>query len=725
MANPSPALDAIRAPSGLPARGRREAAPRDFDPLSIAAAVFFLIAVIAAAYPAFRAGPATLPGALLLMGLAGVAFTGIYAFASSEPKSARAADEGLHALVDALAEPAAVVTADGRMVSFNAAWRTVVGAVSRLGKDGADGKALYAALAAARREGAAETRFGAGEGRPASVARLDEDTLLLRLSRDEPRAEWLPVARMAPTAAPVPEALGAPPGPAPPGALDAFAATAPFGAALLEGDDPMQAAIVEANAALELMTEGAARPGVLFMDLLDPASRSEARARLAVKRGGPVEVRLAHHEAGPAGVAPRIAHLYVTQAAGRVVAYLLDVSEQKQLELQLGQVQKMQAIGQLAGGVAHDFNNLLFAIQLRLDELLHRHPVGDPSYEGLNEIRQTGVRAADLVRKLLAFSRKQTVQRETLDLGELISEFEVLLRRLLREDVKLETDYGRDLPLVRADKSQLETAVMNLAVNARDALRSHGAAAGEPATVRIRTARLNQMTARGLGFPTAPAEGCALIEVTDNGPGIPPDAMAKIFEPFFTTKPVNEGTGLGLATVYGIVKQADGWIHVESAPGKGASFRIFLPVYAPPAGAAATPAPAPPPKPAARDLSGAGRILFVEDEDAVRSVAARLLRARGYEVIEASDGEEALELAEAHSGEIDLLISDVIMPGLDGPTLLKRARPHLGSAPVMFISGYAEAEFSDLLEGETGVSFLAKPIDIKVLAERVKQQLQG
>ena len=444
----------------------------------------------------------------------------------------------------------------------------------------------------------------------------------------------------------------------------------------------------------------------------------EARARLALRRGGPVEVKLAQ-VAGDA--AAKVAHLYVTQAEDRVVAYLLDVSEQKQLELQLVQSQKMQAIGQLAGGVAHDFNNLLSAIQLRLDELLHRHPVGDPSYEGLNEIRQTGVRAADLVRKLLAFSRKQTVQRETLDLGELISEFEVLLRRLLREDVKLQTDYGRDLPLVRADKSQLETAVMNLAVNARDALRSHGARLGQTATVRIHTARVTQAEAKALGYPTAPAEGCALIEVADNGPGIPAAAMSKIFEPFFTTKPVGEGTGLGLATVYGIVKQADGWIDVSSPLGAGAVFRIFLPIYIPPANAA--PVPIAPQKPVARDLSGAGRILFVEDEDAVRGVAARLLRARGYEVIEAADGEEALELAQTHAGGIDLMISDVIMPGLDGPTLLKKARPHLGDIPVMFISGYAEAEFSDLLEGESGVTFLPKPIDIKMLAERVKQQL--
>ena len=177
--------------------------------------------------------------------------------------------------------------------------------------------------------------------------------------------------------------------------------------------------------------------------------------------------------------------------------------------------------------------------------------------------------------------------------------------------------------------------------------------------------------------------------------------------------------------VYGIVKQADGWIHVESKVGQGTAFRIFLPVYIPPVGSALPVAEVAKPRPAARDLSGVGRILFVEDEDAVRGVAARLLRARGYEVIEACDGEEALALAEDHAGKIDLMISDVIMPGLDGPTMLKKARKFLGDAPVMFISGYAEAEFSDLLEGETGVTFLPKPLDIKALAERVKQQLAG
>jgi len=692
---------------------------RRVDPLSVVAAGFFVLAIVAAAYPAFKAGPATGPGLLLLIGLAGVAFAGIYAFASSEPRRAMATDEGLHALVDALTEPAAVTSAAGRLVSFNAAWRDEAGVIRRLDREGEAGKAMYAALAAARRTGSAEARLGPDPGQPVTISRLGDDKLLLRLVREEAAAEWLPVERLAaeaPTLSPAARSGTSPMVMA----LDAFAAAAPFGAALLDGGDPFEATVIEANEAMEGLTAGAAKPGARFVDLLDTASRNEARARLAARGGGPVEVRLAHTAAG---AAPKIAHLYVTQAEDRVVAYLLDVSEQKQLELQLGQSQKMQAIGQLAGGVAHDFNNLLTAIQLRLDELLHRHPVGDPSYEGLNEIRQTGVRAADLVRKLLAFSRKQTVQRETLELGELISEFEVLLRRLLREDVILSTDYGRDLPLVRADKSQLETAVMNLAVNARDALRSHGTNDGGIGTVSIRTARLDQAGARTLGFPTAPPEGCALIEVADNGPGIPPEAMTKIFEPFFTTKPVGEGTGLGLATVYGIVKQADGWIHVDTAPGKGAAFRIFLPIHVP---SATAPKPvAPPPKPVARDLSGAGRILFVEDEDAVRVVAARLLRARGYEVIEAADGEEALELAEQHAGEIDLLISDVIMPGLDGPTLLKKARHFLGDAPVMFISGYAEAEFSDLLEGESGVTFLPKPIDIKTLAERVKQILQG
>ncbi len=666
--------------AALPAR--RPAPPRPVwaDPLSLAAAALFALALAAAGWWAVQSGAAGGSGLLLLVGLAGMAIVVVVASVTGERESASAEPHGdpARALVSALDEPAALASADGRVLAANPAWRARHGESTRLPR------------------AVAWTETALGDGRR-----------LIRI----PPAVVMGVGVLREVEAPLsPVALSM--------GLDAFAAAAPFGAALLEGDDPFEAAIRQANPALQALSGGRAKPGVRFGDLIEPSLQAEAKARLSARGGGPVEVRLSLDEA-------RIAHLYVTRADGGLVAYLLDVSEQKQLELQLAQSQKMQAIGQLAGGVAHDFNNLLTAIQLRLDELLHRHPVGDPSYEGLNEIRQTGVRAADLVRKLLAFSRKQTVQRETLDLGELISEFEVLLRRLLREDVRLVADYGRDLPLVRADKSQLETAVMNLAVNARDALRSHGSADGGPGTVRIRTAGLTRAEAVSLGWPEAPASGAALIEVADNGPGIAPAVMAKIFEPFFTTKPVGEGTGLGLATVYGIVKQADGWIGVDSPPGRGCAFRVFLPIHTPVPGAEAPIRAAAKPKPAARDLSGAGRILFVEDEDAVRTVAARLLRARGYEVIEAADGEEALEIAQNHPGEIDLLISDVIMPGLDGPTLLKKARPFLGDCQVMFISGYAEAEFSDLLEGESGVTFLPKPIDIKTLAERVKQQLQA
>ncbi|MDB5429419.1 MAG: hybrid sensor histidine kinase/response regulator [Caulobacter sp.] len=681
-----------------------ETAGRRFDLLTWAAAVLFLLALGLAAVPAFRAGPTTLASLLLLGGLGGVAFIGFLALRSGAAQ-APAEDLDHDSFIDALPEAAAVAAPDGRILQSNAPWREALGALRRLPK----GAGLFPAMAMARR---GEIGHGAlkagGTERPVSVGRLSEDRLLVRL--DEPPAEPLRITTDVPASA-VALASAAPTQVAPKN-LDAFATSSPFGAALLEGEDAFTATIVEANASLAAMT--GAKPGAVFGELIEPVSRADAEARFAQGRGGPTEVHLARDHA-------RIAHLYLARVAGRWTAYLVDVTEQKAMERQLAQANKMQAVGQLAAGVAHDFNNLISGINFQLDELQQRHPLGDPSYEGLTAVRQTAARAADLVRKLKTYSRQETVRRETLDLGEVISEFEVLLRRVLREDVPLKTEYGRNLPLVRADKGQLEMAVMNLAVNARDAIRSGGGT-----TVSIRTARLSHEDALRLGYGGDAPGDMALIEVSDDGPGIPLEIQQKIFEPFFTTKPVGEGTGFGLATVYGIVKQSDGWIHVDSAPGKGAAFRIFLPVHIPRAVApGAVVEPVVKPRAVARDLSGVGRILFVEDEDSVRGVAARLLRARGYEVIEAADGEEALALAEEHAGKIDLLISDVVMPGMDGPTLLKHARGFLGDAPVMFISGYAEAEFSDLLEGETGVSFLAKPIDIKTLAERVKQELQA
>jgi two-component system cell cycle sensor histidine kinase/response regulator CckA len=672
---------------------------RPFDPLLIVMAVGFVVAVGALAYPAFRADPTSAPGLVLIFTVGAVALIGLFAFARGE--SRKPLGDATVELLDAMAEPAALVWSTGQVLAFNGAWAEANGATVALPK-GKSASALYMAFAQAR----------AGEQGRAIVVIGDREQEVLIGQAGEGRF----LVRAAPEAVlPVGTAVS-PRHAATSNAAEsrAMAAGAPFGSAVIAAEDLFSGKVDEPNAALSVLTGPAAARDAAFGHLFDPGGVAEARLKLDGGSSGPIElVARAHPD--------RMLHLYVAPEGDRRRIWLFDVSAQKSMELQLSQAQKMQAVGQLAGGVAHDFNNLLTAIQLQLSGLLERHPVGDPSYEGLNEIRQTAIRAADLVRKLLAFSRKSTVRRERLDLGELVGEFAVLLRRLLREDVRLETDYGRDLPVVLADKSQLETAVMNLAVNARDAMR--GVVEPGAGLVTIRTARLTAEEARLLGWSAAPTATVALIEVADSGPGVPPELLDKIFEPFFTTKAVNEGTGMGLATVYGIVEQAGGHINVSNAAGGGAVFRIFLPEAAE-AELAAVPVIEKVAK-APRDLSGAGRILFVEDEAAVRGIAARLLRQRGYEVIEAEDGEQALELAEQHAGTIDMMISDVIMPGLDGPALLKKARQYLGDAPVLFISGYAESDFSDLLQDEVGVSFLPKPLDIKTLAERVKQELHA
>ena len=678
----------------------RTAAKPKLDVLLPLMVVGFVLATAALAYPALRADPASAPGLILITAVGAVTLLGMLAFARADRKPA--ADEILIQMLDAMGEPAVVVWATGQVLACNAAWSEANGTMTALPK-GKSASALYMAFAQARagQQGRAIVVIGDRE-QEVSIAQAGEGRFLVRATPDA----------SVPVAAPASNGMSAVP--SNPVESRAMAAGAPFGSAVIAAEDLFSGKVEQANAALALLTGPASAGDAAFGHLFDPAGVADARIRLNEGSSGPIElVARAYPD--------RMLHLYVApEGEGRRV-WLFDVSAQKSMELQLAQAQKMQAVGQLAGGVAHDFNNLLTAIQLQLSELLERHPVGDPSYDGLNQIRQTGIRAADLVRKLLAFSRKSTVRRERLDLGELVGEFAVLLRRLLREDVRLETDYGRDLPVVLADKSQLETAVMNLAVNARDAMR--GVVEPGAGVVTIKTRRLTAEAARMLGWATPTTEAVALIEVSDTGPGVPPELLDKIFEPFFTTKAVNEGTGMGLATVYGIVEQAGGHIAVSNLDGAGAAFRIFLPEAAEAELALIAPVEVKAKTP--RDVSGTGRILFVEDEAAVRLIAAKLLRQRGYEVIEAADGEEALLLAEEHAGTIDMMISDVIMPGLDGPSLLKKARPYLGDAPVMFISGYAESDFSDLLQDETGVSFLPKPLDIKTLAERVKQELRG
>ncbi len=602
------------------------------------------------------------------------------------------ADQALVGMLEALSEPAALCEIDGLVILSNAAWRENLGQNRERVRAG---EGVFQAFREAARAGRGECLLRlAGLDRPATIAAASPGRFLVCVADRETGAT---------TTAAIPEAV-----------LPAvLAGPAPFGAALIDGADVFTGAVVESNPAFWSVAGQPAWADATLADLITPASRADVAARSAEGGGGPFDV-------GLSAVPNRSAQLYLAPARGRTAVYLLDVTVWKDMQLQLAQRHKMEAIGQLAGGVAHDFNNLLSATGMRVDELLLRHPLGDPAYESLTEVREGVNRAAALVFQLLTFSRKATVRRETVDLPETLINFEILLRRLLRENMRLETEFGRDTPLVRVDRAQLEMAVMNLVVNARDALK--GARRDGSGLIRLRTAGVGPDEARALGHPGPAGGQMALIEVSDDGPGIPAEVLQSIFEPFFTTKAVGEGTGLGLATVYGIVRQSEGAIIAVSPLGGGASFRIFLPAHSPRL-TLLTP-PAPELQRAPRDLSGSGCILFVEDEERVRDIAARLLRGRGYEVIEAGDGEEALELAKAHAGRIDLMISDVSMPGMDGPELLKAARPYLGAAPVMFISGYAESEFSDLLEGETGISFLPKPLHLQSLAEQVKARLR-
>lgn len=411
--------------------------------------------------------------------------------------------------------------------------------------------------------------------------------------------------------------------------------------------------------------------------------------------------------------------------SGRCRLFLVDISARKVLEDQLVQSQKMQAIGRLVAEIAHDFNNLLAAIRLYTDTLLGRHPIGDPSYPELQQINANVNRAAALVKKLLGYSRKQTIRAENLEVSETLSDMAVTLKQVLGEKAKLDIKHGRNLPPIRVDKSQFDTILMNLAVNARDAMKELGGG-----NITIESQVLEKVS---LGNPALKAaldkikgEKVVMISVSDTGTGMTDEVKEKIFEPFFTTKEQGEGTGLGLATVYGIVQQSGGHLAVESQIDVGTTFAIYLPEADNSAVEADVSLAKKIAKPVVKtpsDLAGSGQILFVEDEDSVRIIAAKTLRKRGYTVTEAADGEEAFEIIESAKAPFDLMISDVVMPGMDGPTLLKQARELLKDTRIVFISGYAEEEFSELLAEEPDVTFLPKPFTLVQLAEKVKQQI--
>ena len=403
------------------------------------------------------------------------------------------------------------------------------------------------------------------------------------------------------------------------------------------------------------------------------------------------------------------------EAAGspeRVNVYALDMTEQRKLEAQFAQGQKMQAVGQLAGGVAHDFNNVLTAIIGFSDLLLLKHKPGDPSFQDLMSIKQSANRAAGLTRQLLAFSRRQTLRPQVLEIPTHIDDLTVLLKRLIGEQIVLKVDHGSQIWPVKADLVQLEQVVVNLVVNARDAMPNGG-------SITLSTRNVPESEAGRYTYTGMPPADYVLIEVEDTGTGMPPEVMEKIFEPFFSTKELGKGTGLGLSTVYGIIKQTGGFIYPESEVGKGTTFRIFLPRHVPAEGEL----PAAKQQAVVKDLTGHERILLVEDEDNVRAFSARALRATGYEVFEADSGEEALWVLEDIGGQIDLMISDVVMPEMDGPALLVKVREKLPNLKVIFVSGYAEENVRQDIADDQSVEFLAKPYSLDQINSKVKEVL--
>ena len=398
-----------------------------------------------------------------------------------------------------------------------------------------------------------------------------------------------------------------------------------------------------------------------------------------------------------------------------LIALLSNATELKTLEAQFVQSQKMQAIGQLAGGDAHDFNNLLTAISGHCDLLLLRHDIASQDYADLVQINQNANRAAALVSQLLALSRKQTLRPEPIDMRNHLADLMHLLNRLVGEKVELVLEHDTDLKSVRADKRQLEQVFMNLVVNARDAMPDGG-------RIHIRTEGYSLDQALDRDRATIPEGEYISVTVTDEGCGIATDKLTKIFEPFYSTKRTGEGTGLGLSTVYGMVKQTGGYIFVQSAEGQGTEFNLILPNFD---GQRTEIAPGiKEPKIQPRTY-GEGVILLVEDEAPVRTFASRALQLRGYKVIEAASAEEALDQLSDPNLRIDVFVTDIVMPGRDGPSWVKETFEQRPNTRVVFVLGYAE----DVLETQQAAIqnsvFLPKPFSLDDLTETVQQQFHS
>ncbi len=496
---------------------------------------------------------------------------------------------------------------------------------------------------------------------------------------------------------------------------------APFGLAVVEGDIGRDARIVEANRtfleAFDWAKKNTPLARVFSGEAIDEIAE-EVRRR-SVSGGHPRMIDAVVGE----GPAARTYGLYArpqkrkrgSYGVRRTFLYTLDITDRKRMEQDHAQDQKLKAIGFIAGEVAHDFNNVLQVVQGNCEQLMLRHPAGDPAYQDLVLIRENAQRAANLTKQLLAYSRTQTLTRKVQSITDILLDFSRFLDRAVGEKVKVEFVNGRGLPDVKVDRNQLETAIMNLAVNARDAMAPQGG------VLTIRTSLVPAAQAKSVGG--LGAQDYVLLEFADTGPGVPADIVDKIFDPFFTTKEEGKGTGLGLSTVHGIIGQMGGAIMVENAQGAGAIFKIYLPAHvggADEAEAAVDAAPAP-----AGDYSGSGRVLVVEDEDPVRAFVVATLERSGYEVTQAEDGVAALDIL-SHDRDFDLIVSDVMMPEIDGPSFIAKAREELGvAAPVIFMSGYAEASVRQQMDAIEDVRYIQKPFPMATLGARVKEALQA
>lgn len=502
-----------------------------------------------------------------------------------------------------------------------------------------------------------------------------------------------------------------------------FFQSAPFGIASVSADGR----ITSSNSAFaRLMLDASGGHGKPAVDVLSRADDKAGRQAisenlkrvLAGKAGGqPIETELSSENVRRVYMSPML-----EQAGERETAmlYVIDATEQKALEAQFAQSSKMEAVGKLAGGIAHDFNNVLTAIIGYSDLLLQTLRTADPAYKDIKNIQQSAYRAAGMVRQLLSFSRRQTLQAEPLLLDEVINENASMLRTSVGEKIALKIQPSRDLWYVNVDKTEFVRVIVNLTVNARDAMPNGG-------TITVRTRNITERESQRLGLEGMPIGEYVAIEVADTGTGMAPEVLEKIFEPFFTTKGVGKGTGLGLSTVYGIVKQSGGFIYADSTPGKGTTFQVYLPRFIPEVeedvAPSTTPAREKEAQPAkSADLTGVGRVLLVEDEDVVRSFAVRALTRQGYEVLEASDGQEALDIVAEHEGAIDIVVTDVVMPEMDGPTMFRELRKTNPSIKVIFVSGYPNEAFRETL-GTEEVAFLPKPFSLPQLAEKVKEEL--